>query len=136
MDLRSRVEQRLRRHGVRLTPQRVEIGMLLLAEPCHLSAEQLLARLRAAGSGISKATVYNTLNLFARQGIVREVAVDPARLFYDSTTTPHHHFYNEDTGELVDIDPAELSIHGCPQPPEGTDTTSMELVIRLRNRRG
>ncbi len=135
MDLRSQVEHRLREHGVRPTPQRIEIGRLLLAEPCHLSADQLLARLRAAGSGISKATVYNTLKLFARRGIVREVAVDPVRLFYDSTTTPHHHFYNEDTGELVDIEPGELTIHGCPQPPDGTDATAMELVIRLRNRR-
>ncbi|MDJ0926958.1 MAG: Fur family transcriptional regulator [Gammaproteobacteria bacterium] len=135
MSLRSEVEERLRAHGVRPTAQRVEIGMLLLAQPCHLSAEQLITRLRNAGSGISKATVYNTLNLFARQGIVREVAVDPSRLFYDSTNHGHHHFYNEDTGELIDIDPAQVVLGAFPEPPPGTDATSVELVIRVRNRR-
>lgn len=135
MSLRSDIEERLRAHGVRPTAQRVDIGMLILAEPCHLSAEQLISKLRAAGSGISKATVYNTLNLFARQGLVREVAVDPSRLFYDSTNNGHHHFYNEDTGELIDIDAEQVELGAFPQPPAGTDATSVELVIRVRNRR-
>ena len=103
MDLKATVEARLRDHGVKPTPQRMEIGMLLLASPTHMSAEQILGDLRQRGSRISKATVYNTLNLFSRHGIVREVAVDPSRLVYDSTTEPHHHFYNIDTGELTDI---------------------------------
>jgi Fur family iron response transcriptional regulator len=134
VDLRTRVEDALQAKGVKPTPQRVEIGMLMLAEPCHLSADQVIARLRAAGSKVSKATVYNTLNLFAARGIVKQVAVDPARLVYDSTTEPHHHFYNEDTGELVDISAGGLQIAGLPELPAGTAAERMDLVVRVRNR--
>ncbi len=135
LSLRATVEQRLLSHGVKPTPQRIEIGMVLLARPCHLSADQIIGRLRKAGSRVSKATVYNTLNLFACRGIVREIAVDPCRLFYDSTTTGHHHFYNEDTGELIDIDSIDLDLSAFPDPPDGTQAHSAELVIRVRNRR-
>jgi len=132
--LTDTISQRLQSHGVKPTSQRLEIGRVILAGPCHLSAEQVIARLRESGSRVSKATVYNTLNLFCRQGIVREIAVDPSRLFYDSTTSPHHHFYNEDTGELIDIDADQLDIANMPRLPEGTVEQSRELVIRIRNR--
>src|SRR6185295_13546620 len=100
------VARRLESHGVMETPQRIEIGQVLFARPQHLSAERILEELRSAGSKVSKATVYNTLNLFAQKGLVRIVTVDPTRLYYDSTTSEHHHFYDADTGELTDI-PAE-----------------------------
>lgn len=118
------------------TPQRLEIAGLLLSEPCHQSADQVIGLLRERGSGVSKATVYNTLHLFSANGLLREIAVDPARLFYDSTTTPHHHFYNEDTGELVDVSPDELEVSRMPALPEGTRAESLEVVIRVRNRPG
>lgn len=131
--LRAQVEGKLREHGVKPTPQRIEIGMVLLAKPCHLSADQLLSWLREQGSSVSKATVYNTLHLFSRRGIVREVALDPSRLVYDSTTSFHHHFYNVDTGELTDIDPSGIAITGLPELPDGTVTDSVELIVRLRS---
>lgn len=127
------IESQLRAHGVKPTPQRIEIGRVLLSRPCHLSADDILLALRAAGSEVSKATVYNTLNLFSEKGIVREVAVDPTHLVYDSTTSLHHHFFNEDTGELVDIDADVLEIKGLPSLPEGTVTESVELIVRVRN---
>ena len=132
MPLRDDVEVTLRAHGVKPTPQRLEVGMLLLAGPCHVSADQLLQSLRHSGSRISKATVYNTLNLLSRAGIIREVAVHPSRLVYDSTTTAHHHFLNEDTGELVDIDPADVELLRLPQLPAGTQASSVEVIIRVR----
>jgi Fur family iron response transcriptional regulator len=135
MTLRADVEATLRAHRVQPTPQRVELGMLLLARPCHVSADQLLLTLRKSGSAISKATVYNTLNLFSRAGIIREVAVNPSRLVYDSNTTLHHHFLNEDTGELVDIDPAEIKLRRLPALPEGMEASSVEVIIRVRRRR-
>ena len=133
MDLRASVEAKLRSAGVRLTPQRIEIGMLLLAGPCH-SADQILSQLRDAGRPVCKATIYNTLNLFSRRGIIREVAVNPSRLVYDSTTEFHHHFYNDDTGELTDIDPAELEIKKLPRLPRGTEAHGVELIVRLKNK--
>ncbi len=132
--LRADVEATLRAHRVQQTPQRVEVGMLLLAGPCHLSADQILQALRRSGSRVSKATVYNTLKVFSRAGIIQEVAVDPSRLVYDSTTTRHHHFLNEDTGELTDIDPADVELLRLPSLPEGTRATSVEVIVRLRRR--
>jgi Fur family iron response transcriptional regulator len=132
-DLRSSIEQRLLSHGVKITPQRIDIGVLLLSSPCHMSADQILARLHESGTRVSKATVYNTLNLFSQKGIIREVAVDPSHLVYDSTVGPHHHFYNVDTGELIDIDTSELQINGLPELPAGTRAESVELIIRLRS---
>jgi Fur family iron response transcriptional regulator len=129
------VERKLREHGVKATARRIEIGALLLAAPCHMSADQILKQLRDTGSKVSKATVYNTLHLFSRKGIVRELAVDPGHLVYDSKTAFHHHIFNADSGELTDIDPAGLEIKGLPELPSDTRAESVELIIRVRNKR-
>ncbi len=121
--------------GIMPTPQRLEVADVLLCKPQHLSADQIIEQLRSMGSRVSKATVYNTLNLFGERGIVREVMVDPIRKFYDSTTRPHHHFYNEDTGELWDIPDDQVTFLALPPLPEGTERTSVELLIRVRNGR-
>jgi len=122
-------------HGILPTPQRLKIAEILLAKPQHLSAEQILDRLRQSGSSVSKATVYNTLNLFGECGLVRELCVNPERRYYDSLTDPHHHFYNVDTGEFTDIDEGKVSISELPQLPKGTESHSLEVLIKVRNRR-
>ncbi|MEJ2602651.1 MAG: Fur family transcriptional regulator [Gammaproteobacteria bacterium] len=132
---RQEVEQRLEAHGVMPTPQRIDVASILLERAQHLSAEQILERLRARGSRVSKATIYNTLKLFSAKGLAREVNVDPSRLFYDSTTHPHHHFYNVDTGELSDIPPDQVAIMDLPALPSGTEQESVELLIRVRDKR-
>ena len=128
------VIQRLETHGVMRTPQRVEIGQVLFARPQHLSAERILETLRAMGSSVSKATVYNTLNLFAQKGLVRIVTVDPTRLYYDSTTSEHHHFYDADTGELIDIPAEEVEVSRLPQLPQGTVADGVQVVVRVKRR--
>lgn len=130
---RSSILTLFERHGILPTPQRLEVAEILLEKPQHLSAEQIIDRLREAGSGVSKATVYNTLNLFAAQGVVKECMVDPVRKFYDSSTHPHHHFYNEDTGELCDIPDDQVRFNELPTLPEGTRRESVELLIRVRS---
>ena len=132
---RDRLVRYLAEHRVKPTPQRLEIAAVMLSEPCHLSADQVISLLRKAGSGVSKATVYNTLHLFSAHGLLREIAVDPSRLFFDSTTTAHHHIYNEDTGELLDVLPEDLEVSRLPPLPANTDAQSLEVVIRVRNRR-
>ncbi|HEX2140543.1 MAG TPA: Fur family transcriptional regulator [Woeseiaceae bacterium] len=122
---------RLKQHGVQPTPQRLEVAAVLLEHPQHLSADQILDRLRAAGSRVSKATVYNTLKLFGEHGLVRELTVDPDRKFYDSTTHPHHHFYNVGTGELSDIPCDQVRIMNLPPLPAGTEQESVEVLIRV-----
>ena len=119
--------------GILPTPQRVEIAGILLQRPQHMSAEHVIDRLKDAGSKVSKATVYNSLNLFSKRGLVREVTVDPVRKFYDSTTHAHHHFYNVDSGELSDIPDEQICFQGLPELPKGTEHQSIEVLIKVRD---
>jgi len=123
----------LQKHGISLTAQRVEIAGILLSGRQHLSADQVLTRLDERGAAVSKATVYNTLGLFAQRGLIRQVIVDPTKVFYDSNVEAHHHFYNVDDGTLIDVDAAEVPIEQLPRPPEGTVAEAVDIVIRIRN---
>lgn len=125
----------LRGHGISPTHQRIEIAHALFSRCAHLSADQILAIVNERNSETSKATVYNTLNLFLEKKLIREVIVDPRRVFYDPTTTPHHHFYNVDTGELTDIDVAAISVSGLPELPEGVVTEGVDIIVRIRSRK-
>ena len=104
-EYKAEITKRLQDKGVSPTQQRLEIAQILFARPQHLSAEEVLNIVNAQAPLVSKATVYNTLGLFARKGLVREVIVDPTKVFYDSNTTEHHHFYNRFFyGVLIDHD--------------------------------
>lgn len=131
---REQIIALLREHDVNPTPQRVEIAELLLARPQHVSAEQILLAVNASSSLVSKATVYNTLGLFAKKGLVREVIVDPSKVVYDSNTYQHHHFYNVDSGELADISVNSLDIGNLPEMPVGTTVDGVDVIIRVRNK--
>lgn len=120
-------------HGIMPTAQRLRIAEILFSQPQHLSADQVLARVNHDHSHVSKATVYNTLGLFASKGLVREVIVDPNRVFYDPTTHAHHHFFNADTGELMDIGADDIAISRIPTLPMGTVAEGVEVIVRLRN---
>jgi len=123
----------LRQHGISPTQQRVEIASILFAQPQHLSAEQVLTLVNDGDqTRVSKATVYNTLGLFARKGLIREVIVDPTKVFYDPTTVPHHHFYNVDTGTLMDIPADAVGLGALPALPAGTVAEGVDVIIRLR----
>jgi Fur family iron response transcriptional regulator len=121
-------------HGVTPTPQRLQIAELLFCKPQHLSAEQILAAVNRGDAKVSKATVYNTLRLLCDKGLVREVIVDPERVFYDPTTGRHHHFYNAETGELADIAPEHIEFARLPVPPPGMEQAGVEVIVRLRRR--
>jgi Fur family transcriptional regulator, iron response regulator len=124
--------RRLAGLGIRPTAQRVRIAALLLAAPQHLSAEQILATLRAAGARVSKATVYNTLNLFAERGVIRQLSVDGARTWFDSNVAPHYHLHDMETGALVDVPVPEVEFARLPTLPEGMEMAGIDLVIRVR----
>ena len=132
---RSDILSLLKNHGVLPTPQRMVVAELLLDRPQHLSADQIIDRLRDAGSRVSKATVYNTLKLFSEKALLKELNVDPSRKFYDSTIHAHHHFYNVDTGKLSDIPADQVRIMSLPNLPRGTEQESVEVLIRVRNRK-
>jgi Fur family transcriptional regulator, iron response regulator len=129
---RNQVIDRLKAAGVTPTQQRVEIAQILFRQPQHLSAEQVLSEVNVNSAMVSKATVYNTLGLFAEKGLVREVIVDPTKVFYDSNISNHHHFYNVDTGNLTDIDPASVKVETLPPLPDGTVADGVDVIIRLR----
>jgi Fur family transcriptional regulator, iron response regulator len=127
-------ERRLTECGIRPTAQRVRIAALLLSAPQHLSAEQIIAQLRGAGARVSKATVYNTLNLFAAHGLIRQLSVDGARAWFDSNVEPHYHFHDADTGALIDVPVPAVEFSRLPPPPPGTEVAGIDLVIRLRRK--
>jgi len=131
---RDTLVEMLRRHGISPTHQRIEIAYALFARGEHLSADQILATVNNRHSETSKATVYNTLNLFLEKKLIREVIVDPHKVFYDPNTNAHHHIYNLDTGELTDIDASQIEIAGLPQPPEGMVTDGIDIIVRVRSR--
>lgn len=131
---RDTLVEMLRQHGISPTHQRIEIAYALFARGEHLSADQILATVNNRHSETSKATVYNTLNLFLEKKLIREVIVDPQKVFYDPNTNAHHHIYNLDTGELTDIDASQIEIAGLPQPPEGMVTDGIDIIVRVRSR--
>jgi Fur family transcriptional regulator, iron response regulator len=127
-------EQRLCDCGIRPTAQRVRIATLLLSTPQHLSAEQILAQLHTAGARVSKATVYNTLNLFAAHGLIRQLSLDGSRAWFDSNVDPHYHFHDLDSGALIDVPIPAVEFSRLPPAPPGTEVAGIDLVIRLRKR--
>ncbi len=131
---REHMVEVLRSHDINPTHQRIEIAYALFSRGEHLSADRILAIANERGSQTSKATVYNTLNLFLEKKLIREVIVDPSKVFYDPNTEPHHHFYNVDTGDLTDIDAGEITISGLPRLPEGVVTEGVDIIVRIRSR--
>lgn len=124
----------LRQAGVPVTHQRIEIARVLFSAPVHLSADQVWANVRELSPDVSRATVYNTLRLFSEKKMIRELFVDPQRVVYDSTVTPHFHLYNMDTGEVRDVADDGLRLVGEPVLPEGVVLEEIDVIVRVRNR--
>ena len=124
----------LRRAGLRPTRQRVALGRVIFGKGHrHLSAEDLHGEAEAAGVRVSLATVYNALNQFSDAGLLREVAIDGGRTFFDTNVSDHHHFFVEGEGRLIDLK-GEIGIDGLPEPPAGMEIVSVEVVVRVRRR--
>ncbi|MCK5002803.1 MAG: transcriptional repressor [Gammaproteobacteria bacterium] len=125
----------LKEHGITPTRQRLEIAYHLFQKQQHVSADHILEEVNALGNAVSRATVYNTMALLTRKGLVREVLIDRERVFYDSNNHPHHHFYNVDTGELSDIeDSADIDVANIPGLPEGLRVVDTDVVIKVSQR--
>ena len=129
----AEITARLRECGVRMTAQRLRIARVLLAAPRHLDAEQVAAALlRGSGARISKATIYNTLNLFVQRGLLRPLAVGLSKTSFDSNVSAHYHFHDEHSGALIDLPLPEVEFARLPPPPPGMEVAGIDLVIRLR----
>lgn len=128
----QRIVDLLRTAGLRPTRQRTALGALLFSgHDRHVSAETLHAEAVASGERVSLATVYNTLHQFKRAGLLRELAIDGSRAYFDTNISNHNHFFIEDKGELLDIDSHAIRVDGLPQPPKGLRISHIDVVVRL-----
>lgn len=129
---KKQVSALLRKHNITPTRQRLEIAHHLFQRQQHCSAEHILESVNAQGHYVSRATVYNTMGLFASKGLVREVQVDRERVFYDSNNCQHCHIYNIDTGELSDVEgSAGFDLTNISGLPEGFRVVDMDVVIKV-----
>jgi Fur family iron response transcriptional regulator len=120
---------------MRPTRQRVALGWLLFAKgDRHITAERLYEEATGSRVTISLATVYNTLHQFTQAGLLREIAVDGSKTYFDTNTSKHHHFLIEETNQLVDIPDNLVRILDLPDPLEGMEVTSVDVVVRLRKK--
>ena len=128
----TEISERLRASGLRPTRQRVALAELLFRNgDRHVTAEGLHEEAVAASYPVSLATVYNTLNQFTSAGLLRVVAIDGTRTYFDTNTSNHYHFYLEDQGKLVDIPPNQLRVEGLPDAPDGTAISGIDVIVRL-----
>jgi Fur family iron response transcriptional regulator len=127
---------RLRNAGLRPTRQRLALAEILFGSgDRHVSAEALHKEALEAKVEVSLATIYNTLNQFREAGLLREVAIEGDRTFFDTNTSNHFHFFLESEERLVDIGTNELEVRGLPQIPQGTEISSIDVIVRLRKSR-
>lgn len=123
----------LQRQQINPTRQRIDIAQLLFSRPQHLSADEVITALHNRDKAkASKATVYNTLNLFSQHGLLREVCVDAGKVYFDTNTDEHHHIYNVDTGELWDVEAETALAIEPPRLPEGVSGISVEVIYRVQ----
>ncbi len=128
------LQDRLRAAGIAPTLQRLVIAEVMLARPAHLNAEQVLAAARAQLPDLSRATLYGTLQLFVQHGLLRALPIAGVATVYDSTVTPHHHLYDMDSGEVRDLDAAQVQVLGLPLLAADLEITEVDVVVRVRHR--
>jgi Fur family iron response transcriptional regulator len=127
------IERRVREAGLRPTRQRVALADLLFAKgDRHLSAEELHEEALHAGVAVSLATVYNTLHQFTDAGLLRILAIEGARTYFDTNTSDHHHFFVEGENRVMDIEQGPVTVLNLPDPPEGMEIANVDIVVRLR----
>jgi Fur family iron response transcriptional regulator len=127
---RRQVMLKLAEAGIAPTVQRRALGAMLLCAPVHITAEQLVRAAQTQALPVSRATVYNTLRLFTERGLLRELPIQGVETVYDSTATPHHHFYDLSTGEVSDIDDNALQVAGLDGLATSWNIDAVEVVVR------
>ena len=130
-----KVQDMLRIAGLRPTRQRVALAEILYSRGNrHVSAELLHEEAEAADVAVSLATVYNTLHQFTEAGLLREVAVEGTKTYFDTNTDDHHHFFIEGDNQVIDIPGSGVSMARLPEAPEGMEIVRVDVVVRLRRK--
>ncbi len=131
--VQSALRAKLREAGLRPTRQRMQLGALLFAGgDRHVTAEKLHAEAQQKRPPISLATIYNTLNQFTTAGLLREIALQGSRAWYDTNTGPHYHFLVENEQDLLDIPTGAVGVLNLPEPPAGMEIVGADLIVRVR----
>ncbi len=131
----SDLKDKLRRVGLRPTRQRVSLGWLLFGKgDRHITAELLFEEATRARVPVSLATVYNTLHQFTEAGLLRQLAVDGSKAYFDTNPTEHHHFFIEGDDVLIDVPAEGVAVGALPEPPEGLEIAGVEVIVRLRRK--
>lgn len=125
----------LHKVGLRPTRQRMMLGWILFSRGNrHVTAEMLYDEVLAAKMTMSLATVYNTLHQFTEAGLLRQIAVEGAKTFFDTNPSEHHHFFVEGDHEMIDIPGANVPIERLPEPPAGYEIARIDVTVRLRRK--
>jgi Fur family transcriptional regulator, iron response regulator len=125
------VRSKLRSADLRPTRQRVSLASLLfVAGDRHVTVDQLFAEAKALRMPLSRATVYNTLHQFVTAGLVREIALYGAKVWYDTKTGSHCHYFDEDRASLYDM-PVDLTPQLNITPPKGKKVVGVDIIVRL-----
>ena len=132
----SDLRDKLRRVGLRPTRQRVSLGWLLFGKgDRHITAEMLYEEAMRARVPVSLATVYNTLHQFTEAGLLRQLAVDGSKSYFDTNPSDHHHFFVAgDEEELMDMPAEGITVLDLPEPPDGYEVARVDVVVRLRRK--
>jgi Fur family transcriptional regulator, iron response regulator len=134
-DHSKQTEAKLRQAGLRPTRQRMALADLLYAKgDRHVTVEELHEEATTVGIDVSLATVYNTLHQFTEARMIRVLAVEGNRTYFDTNVSDHHHFFIEGRNEVLDIPTSNISINNLPEPPEGMEIAHVDVVIRLREK--
>ena len=121
----------LREHGIQPSAQRVAVARYVLHTDEHPSADQVWARVREGFPMVSRATIYNTLNLFVHKGLVREHILAEGRVVFDPKLEPHHHFVDEETGRIFDVPWDAVKVERVESLP-GLAISEYQVVMRGR----
>lgn len=134
-DHSKQTEAKLRQAGLRPTRQRMALADLLYAKgDRHVTVEELHEEATTIGIDVSLATVYNTLHQFTEARMIRVLAVEGNRTYFDTNVSDHHHFFIEGRNEVLDIPTSNITINNLPEPPEGMEVAHVDVVIRLREK--
>jgi Fe2+ or Zn2+ uptake regulation protein len=123
------LEERLRAHGIQPSAQRLAIAEYVLATEAHPSAEQVLEAVQRTLPMLSRATVYNTLNLLVERGLLRQLWLSEGRVVFDANTEPHHHFIDEASGAIHDVPWSAVRVSDLGSL-DGYDVREYQVVMR------
>ena len=126
-------KKKLRQSGLRPTKQRMIIANILLnGVNRHFTAENLQNEINSSGNSMSIATIYNCLKKFRNCGLIKQVESSKETAIFDTNIDQHHHFLDEETGELIDIENEEINLFKLPKIPQGYLNSGVEVLIKLK----